>query len=307
MNAIIEIDTVENKALKVGIFISFLMAIAGWVTYYFSGSDAMLLDGNFSFISVFAGIIAIIIANKKHQKTKTFPFGSYVYEALFVLIKGILILGVVLVSGLQNSLKIITYLEGEPIEAVVIGPILIYVIVISILCFALYFFYKSKNNSINNKSSILQVETKSTLLDGFMSLGIGLVFMVIWLLPANSAFDFLKSIGDAIIVLLMCLVFFTMPLKIIRESFIELGGGLLQDTATKEMAEKAISEALPANLSKQSIYISKLGSSYFILVYLTSDTNTIELSNIEALRTKIQQELSNALTNIKLEIIVSSN
>ncbi len=186
MNAIIEIDSVETKALRIGIFISLLMAIAGWITYYFSGSDAMLLDGldgNFSFISVFAGIVAIIISNKKHQKTKTFPFGSYVYEALFVLIKGVLILGIVLVSGLQNTLKIIAYLEGDHIEAVVIGPILIYVIVISILCFGLYFFYKSKNNAINNKSSILQVETKSSLLDGFMSLGIGLVFMVIWLLP----------------------------------------------------------------------------------------------------------------------------
>jgi len=59
-----DIDKTENKALKVGIFISFLMAIAGWVTYYFSGSDAMLLDGNFSFISVFAVVIAIMIANK---------------------------------------------------------------------------------------------------------------------------------------------------------------------------------------------------------------------------------------------------
>ena len=145
----------------------------------------------------------------------------------------------------DNSLKIIDYFKGKHIEPVVIGPILIYVIVISILCFALYFFYKSKNNSIDNKSSILQVESKSTLLDGFMSLGIGLVFMVIWLLPVQSSFDFLKSIGDAIIVLIMCLVFFTMPLKIIRESFIEIGGGLLQDNATKEIAEKTIIEALP--------------------------------------------------------------
>lgn len=307
MNAILNIDNIENKALKVGIFISFLMAIAGWTTYYFSGSDAMLLDGNFSFISVFAGVVAIIISKNKHQKTKTFPFGSYVYEALFVLIKGILILGIVLVSGIQNSLKIIGYLQDKPTEKVVIGPILVYTIFISILCFSLYFFYRFKNKSIDNKSSILQVETKSTLVDGFMSLGIGLVFMIIWLLPAQSYFDFLKSIGDAIIVLIMCLVFFTMPLKIIRESFIELGGGLMQDTATKVFAENSITEALPANLRKQSIYISKLGSSYFILIYLESDTNTIDLSKIDFLRTKTIELLSERLTNVKLEIIVSNN
>ena len=302
-----DIDKIENKALRIGIFISFLMAIAGWITYYFSGSDAMLLDGNFSFISVFAGIVALIISNRKHRKTKNFPFGSYVYEALFVLIKGILILGVILVSGLQNTLKIIAYLKGKRFETVMIEPILIYVIIISILCFVLYFFYKSKNKTIDNKSSILQVETQASLVDGFLSLGIGLVFMIIWLLPANSSFDFLKSIGDAIIVLIMCLIFFTLPLKIIKESFIELGGGMLQDTAKKEIAEKTIIESLPSNLIKQSIYISKLGSSYFILIYVSSDTNIIDLSIIETLRKKIQQSLIHIFTNVKFEIIVRCN
>ena len=302
-----DIDKTENKALRVGIFISLLMAIAGWITYYFSGSDAMLLDGNFSFISVFAGIVALIISNRKHRKTKIFPFGSYVYEALFVLIKGILILGVILVSGLQNTFKIIAYLKGKRFETVVIEPILIYVIIISILCFVLYFFYKSRNKTIDNKSSILQVETQASLVDGFLSLGIGLVFMIIWLLPANSSFDFLKSIGDAIIVLIMCLIFFTLPLKIIKESFIELGGGMLQDTAKKEMAEKTIIQSLPSNLIKQSIYISKLGSSYFILVYVSSDTNIIDLSIIETLRKKMQQALIHIFTNVKFEIIVRCN
>lgn len=301
------IDNVENKALKVGVFISFLMAIAGWITYYLSGSDAMLLDGNFSFISVFAGIVAIIISKNKHQKTKTFPFGSYVYEALFVLIKGILILGIVLTSGIQNSLKIISYLKDKPADNVVIGPILIYTVIISVLCFSLYFFYRFKNKSIENKSSILQVETKSTLVDGFMSLGIGLVFMIIWLLPASSPFDFLKSIGDALIVLIMCLIFFTMPLKIIRESFIELGGGILQDNVTKAFTEKTIEDIIPSQLNIQSMYISKLGSSYFILIYLASDTNTIDLSNIDTLRNKILERLTEKLTNVKLEIIVSNN
>ena len=302
-----DIDKIENKALRIGIFISFLMAIAGWITYYFSGSDAMLLDGNFLFISVFAGLVALIISNRKHRKTKNFPFGSYVYEALFVLIKGILILGVILVSGLQNTLKIIAYFKGKRFETVVIEPILIYVIIISILCFVLYFFYKSKNKTIDNKSSILQVETQASLVDGFLSLGIGLVFMTIWLLPANSSFDFLKSIGDAIIVLIMCLIFFTLPLKIIKESFIELGGGMLQDTAKKEMAEKTIIQSLPSNLVKKSIYISKLGSSYFILVYVSSDTNIIDLSIIETLRKKMQQALIHIFTNVKFEIIVRCN
>ena len=105
----------------------------------------------------------------------------------------------------------------------------------------------------------------------------------------------------------MCLIFFTLPLKIIKESFIELGGGMLQDTAKKEMAEKTIIQSLPSNLVKKSIYISKLGSSYFILVYVSSDTNIIDLSIIETLRKKIQQSLIHIFTNVKFEIIVRCN
>jgi len=130
--------------------------------------------------------------------------------------------------------------------------------------------------------------------------------MIIWLLPTNSAFDFLNSIGDAIIVLFMCLIFFTLPLKIIRESFIELGGGIMQDKGATVLAEKAIVDSLSSNLIKQSIYISKLGSSYFILVYLSSDKNTIDLSEIKSIKEKIHRALSNTLTNVKLELIVGS-
>jgi predicted Co/Zn/Cd cation transporter (cation efflux family) len=299
------IDKIESKALKVGILISFLMAIAGWITYYFTGSDAMLLDGNFSLISVFAGVVAIIISKRKHNKTKTFPFGSYVYEALFVLVKGVLILGVILVSGLQNIIKITAYIKGKQIDAVVIEPILIYVSIISVLCFFLFVFYKQQNKAIGNKSSILHIETKAVLIDGFMSLGIGVVFLLIWLLPTESSINFLKSIGDAIIVLVMCVVFFTIPLKIIKESFIELGGGIMQDRVTKELTEKAVINLLPPNFIEQGIYVSKLGSSNFILVYLSSENNIIELEIVNVLRNRIKESLSKILTNVQLEIIIN--
>ena len=130
--------------------------------------------------------------------------------------------------------------------------------------------------------------------------------MIIWLLPPTSAFDFLKSIGDAIIVLIMCFVFFKLPLKIIRDSFIELGGGVMQDKGATVLIEKAIVDSLSSNLTKQGIYISKLGSSYFILVYLSSDTSTIDLSEIKLIKEKIQRTLGNSLTNVKLELILGS-
>ena len=44
-------DQIESSALKIGVVVNLLMAIAGWVAFSLTGSEALLLDGNFSFIS----------------------------------------------------------------------------------------------------------------------------------------------------------------------------------------------------------------------------------------------------------------
>lgn len=299
-----EIDKIESSALKVGIIISLIMALAGWVTYYFTDSEAMLLDGNFSMISVAATLIALLISKHKHKKTKTFPFGSYIYESLFVFVKGLLILGVITIAGIQNIKKILDYANGINIEPVKIDLILIYVTFIIVLCFGLYFYLRTINKKIDHKSPILNIEMQSSLTDGFLTLGIGIVFIIILFIPDGSSLAFLKDIGDATIVLIICLVFIGMPLKIIKESFIEIGGGVLQDHSSRELIEETIEQSLSPNLEKQSSYISKLGSSYFIAIFVTSKSNIIEIDSIEAFKKELLKQLGPKFQNIKVEVII---
>jgi len=298
------IDVVENKALRFGVIMSVVMAFAGWITYYFSGSEATLLDGNFSFISAIATIVAMFISKHKHEQSKIFPFGFYVFESLFVFIKGILIFGVILVAVTQNTIKIIDFIKGENIEPVKIDIILIYVGAITILCFILYFYYNFMNKKIGGKSPILKVETQSAMVDGILSLGIGVVFVCIWFIPENSSLDFFKSIGDAIIVLIIGVLFITMPIKIIRDSFIEMGGGTIQNKSVQEFIEKAIEESIPSTIENLYNYISKLGSSYFIAVFVASKSDQISSSEIDQFRKKAIDVLNAELNNVKLEVII---
>ena len=298
-----DIDRIENKALRIGIFLAFVMALAGWTTYYFTDSEAMLLDGNFSMISAVASIIALIISKRKHEKTKIFPFGSYVYESLFIFIKGFLILGVIFVAGVQNIMKIIDFINGVKIEPIKVDLILYYVAFISLLCLGLFLYFRSMNKRVGFQSSILKIETQSALVDGALSLGIGIVFVIISLIPENSSLAFMTSIGDAIIVLVICLLFISMPLKIIRDAFIELGGGVLQDNPSKQVIEKAIEESLSTTFVKQASYISKLGSSYFIAVFITSESGVIHLDNIETFRKDVLNLLAPQFQNVKIEVI----
>ena len=299
-----KIDSVEIHSLKVGVFVNLLMAISGWVAYSLTNSEALLLDGNFSFIATISIFTAIFIVKKKNKKSSLFPYGNYFYEAFFVLFKGLMILGLTIAAFFQNLIKIIDYYKGEEMNVLVAGPILYYSIIMTVLCFFIAFYYGYKNKSIDYKSTLLGVEGKSSKIDGFLSLIVGIALLLTTIVPVDSNFNFLLYIGDAIVVVLLSLFLLKIPIDIIKEGFIELGGGVLQNKDAKIDIERVIEEQLPKEIAKQKNYISKLGSSYLIVVYVTSGSKTIPVDIFEDYKGKIISELKDKLPNLQVEIIL---
>ena len=294
-------DRVEKRALWITVFANSIMAAAGWITYDLTGSQAMLLDGNFSFVLAIATLIAIYISKIKHKKTTTFPFGSYVYEAAFVLSKGLLILGIVIAAFLQNSLKIFDFFQGEKEEPLVMTPIYYYTIFILILTFALLWFFKVQNKKINNQSSMLMVEAASAKIDGGLTLATGLVFFLLSFVVAGSKIDFLLYIGDSIIVVLLCLVMIGSPISIIKNAFIELGGGTIQNKQDKKRFDEMI-DAVISNKFKYHTYISKLGSGYLVVIYIDPKTENINVAEFKSIHEQIKVKLQEYFPTLIVEL-----
>jgi len=296
-------DLVETSALKIEVVVILIMAIAGWVTYSLTGSQALFLDGNFSFISSITTVGAIIIINKKHKRTAVFPYGRYFYESFFTLSKGILILGVIIAAVFQNAIKILDYFEGEPLERLKTGPIIYYMILMVILCFGLAYIFHSKNKKINFNSSILAVEAKASRIDGFMTIAVGLALVLTTFVPDNSKLSFLLYIGDAIIVILMALFLLKIPFQVIKEGFIELGGGSLQNQEDIAQIEKVILQLLPVTLKMENCHISKTGSSHLVLIYASSKEKTIDLEVLTNFRNSIHKKIEENFPNSEVEIV----
>jgi len=55
-------NTIEQQALKYGAAVNLIMAFAGWRAYYLSRSQALFLDGNFSFLMFISLFVAIRIS-----------------------------------------------------------------------------------------------------------------------------------------------------------------------------------------------------------------------------------------------------
>ena len=68
-------------------------------------------------------------------------------------------------------------------------------------------------------------------IDGLLSAGAGGALIVFGFVSPNGTFGFVTQIGDAIVVVLLCVLVFFQPIRLIKNSFIEISGGALNDSA----------------------------------------------------------------------------
>jgi len=297
--------TIEKKALIVGAVINLVMAISGWIAFYLSNSEALLLDGNFSFIVFLSTIVAIKISSIKSVKNETFPFGLFIYEALYALLKGLMIIGMLLLAFTENVSKIVHFMAGGETGLLNSNVILVYSILMTLLCFILAAYYKHQNRKMGNISSILLAEYIAAILDGFMSAGIGIALVGITVLPPGSSLGFLNYIGDAILVIILCLLLGKEPFILVKNSFIELVGGTLQNAEEKEKIEQLLQTNFSVNNLLLKSHISKTGSSYLIIAYLNShQLDDLGYQKITDMKNKITEQLNNRYPDSLFEMVL---
>lgn len=298
-------QSIEIKALWVGVLLNLIMAIAGWYTYYLSYAEAILLDGNFSFVLCIGSLLALQIMRIKNRSSETFPYGLYFNEALYSLLKAMVVFGVIIMALTENSVKIFHYFNGQSIQVLVIGPIAVYSVLMSVLCFFLAWFYHRQNKKLRFFSSILEADSKASIIDGWLSVGMGIALFSTGFVKAGSDWQFLMYIGDALVVVTLCLLLMGQPMLQIKQSFIELVGGRLTDSDTTDSVNASIRHYLPeAGLVKRS-FISKTGSHYLVVVYLRMDAvQQLHADKLKVAKDQIEGELREQLTYVLFELVL---
>jgi len=301
-----KIASIERHSISVGIAANLIMALSGWATFYLSGSQALLLDGNMSFILFLSSIVALKISTIKTIRSEKFPFGLYVTEALYSLMKGLLLLGVIISALTSNGSKIFQYLEGDKLNLIKTGPIAYYAVAMVIICWGLSAFYQVQNRRINMGSSMLKVDQKASFIDGVLSASTGAILVVIGYVEPGTSFEFLLYIGDALLVVLLAICMVGQPIAIIKEAFVELAGGKLQDEAQHQAIEDKVNQELAElGLSSEALNISKTGSSYLVIISMSlgklADKNS---ESVMGLKRQLAKELAGELTFVDVELVL---
>lgn len=295
----------ENHALLTGAFANLVMAGLAWYTYYLSNSEAILLDGNYSFIMFLGVLVALYIAKIKAQKTVTFPLGQFFFEALYSLIKGLLILGVLIMAVATAIIRIIMYTSGEQeqIPMLIPEPILFYALLCTVICYSVSFFYYTQNRSLGHASILLKTEQKATFVDGTLSLGIAGGIFALTMGGTGGEGSFVPYLADSIFVLILASILIREPVGIIKESIIELAGGTLQNQEKRELFEETVRSSLSGRLTIEDIFISKSGSKYMILVYISAEGDAYVKTDIRNGKRAILNKLAGQHPYLSVDLI----
>ncbi len=114
-------------------------------------------------------------------------------------------------------------------------------------------------------------------------------------------------LADSFFVLILAALLIKEPLTIIRESVIELAGGTLQDQRKRKIFETAIYSNMPETLKVEDIFISKNGSKYIVIIYISTDETYYNRKDIIETKDKITRILVKDHPYLSLDMIPEGN
>ena len=256
-------------------------------------------------------LVALGIARVRSRRTATFPLGQYFYESLYGFIKGLMMIGVITMAVVTSVVRIVFYVVGSTgnIPMLDPDPILYYALGTAVICFALSFFYRSRNARIGNQSIILSTDTRAAFVDGTLSLGIAVgVFFLRNVDPAGSA-GFVPYLADSIITLILAGVLIGGPIGIVRDPVVELAGGTVQSQEDRDRIQAAVLDAVCSPFVHDSSYISKTGSRYLVVSTVALEdegAGSVPVGELEQMRRRLRQQLETSYPHLIVEFILRS-
>ncbi|OLQ71286.1 cation diffusion facilitator family transporter [Photobacterium proteolyticum] len=228
----------ERLALKLSLAGTVLLAGLGIGYGLYVGSNAILLDGMFSFLSMgMTGLSLYTAYLVSKPDDKQFQFGYAHIEPLINVVNGLLILITcffAFLSGVQTIVK-----GGHDI---VLEHAIVYAIISTVCCFAIYFIETYIARSV--ESELVRVDSQEWLVDGILSAAILVGFIIVVLLD-QLGYSRWNAYVDPILVSTLAIAASVLPIKVLRRNLREVLLVAPQDNVQRQV------DRVIARLSRQ--------------------------------------------------------
>lgn len=250
----------EQALLKQSTILMFAVAIAGIVTGFVSGAESILFDGFFSLIATFIKVLMLITAKLiAKQSNHRFQFGFWHLEPMVLLIEGSFLLLIAIYALLNGVFGILN--GGREIE---LGMVIIYAAVFTVVEFAYFFYVRHRNRRL--KSSLIQFDNISWLVDAMLSVGLLVSFVTALLLKQYGHGEWAVYV-DPLILIVLALSMLPPAFKILRPALRDVLGiapDQLDDKVRSVMDAAKARHGFDDYIS----YVQKHGRARFIEIHI---------------------------------------
>ena len=297
---------IERRSLKIGVYASALMAVAGVGVHLISGSYALLLDGLYSAVMVGSGLVAARISrNVVRPPDRAYPYGYDGQEALYVLFRSLLLMGVLSFAAISALSTVIDYAYGEAVSSVRLGPVAWCSIAMVATCWGLAWRHHHDWCRTGRHSQILLTEAKAARLDGLISGMTGLALLGAPLLN-GTVLSALIPVTDSLLVLVVSLLVLREPLQGFLTALGQAAGASAETDLIR--STRLALEDLLAGLScwLLDLTVYQVGRTAFVVVYLNPN-QPMDGGAIDLIRDRIQERCQSLLAcPVRTEVILTA-
>ncbi|WP_025808032.1 cation diffusion facilitator family transporter [Pseudomonas chlororaphis] len=275
----------EQALLKQSTILMFAVAIAGIVTGFVSGAQSILFDGFFSLIATFIKVLMLITAKLiAKESNHRFQFGFWHLEPMVLLIEGSFLLLIAIYAFLNGVFGIIN--GGREIE---LGLVIVYASVFTVVEFGYFFYVRHRNRKL--KSSLIQFDNISWLVDAMLSVGLLISFVTALLLKQYGHGEWAVYV-DPLILIVLALSMLPPAFKILGPALRDVLGiapDQLNDKVRGVMDEAKARHGFDDYIS----YVQKHGRARFIEIHIVLPAG-YPLHSVATLD-ELREEISTAL------------
>ncbi|WP_434145282.1 cation diffusion facilitator family transporter [Photobacterium leiognathi] len=286
----------ERMALKISLAGTIFVASLGIGYGLYVGSNAILLDGMFSFLSMgMTGLSLYTAYLVSKPDDEQFQFGYAHFEPLINVVNGLLILITCLfafITGVQ------TIMHGG--HDIVLGDAIIYAVLSTVSCFSIYFFETHIARSVD--SELVRVDSQEWLVDAILSAAILVGFILVVIFDALG-YSKWNAYVDPILVTTLSIAASILPIKVLRRNLKEVLLVAPQDSAQEHVDQVIAELSEKYDFDDYTHHFAKIGRQYDLEInILVKDENKWTTKQQDCIRQIIWDRLEDDLGETWLSV-----
>ncbi|QYY36909.1 cation diffusion facilitator family transporter [Ruficoccus sp. ZRK36] len=283
----------EKRALRLNIAADVLFAVSAFGFALTTRSEAILLDGIYSLVTLLFAVVTWHVADLVMQPdSDKYPFGYVVYEPLVNLFKGLLLV-IVAVYALFSAVT--TLLSGG--TSVHTELAFFYALGATAGCIGMAVYFRRVARK--TRSTLVETDAKNWVIDAVLSAAVAFAFGLSWLLTFSGHTQYLNYV-DPLVVAFLSLVVLPVPARIIRDNWAQIVARAPADELVEQI-NALIAEAAPTDKWPQrEVRVQQHGR--LITAHIYFIINHGDVREFDALRARLDKTLRKEFPYLALDV-----